>query len=72
LKKTAEKLAVVRDPGISIAVAVEKTGKRIGRIRMRRIPNVSQKTLHGFIEKMVEQGSMVCTDGWPAYGGLTN
>jgi len=53
-----------------IAVAVENTGKKIGRIRMKRIPNASQKTLHGFIGEMIEPGSVVCTDGWSGYYNL--
>ena len=53
-----------------IAIAVEITGKKIGRIRMKQIPDVSRKTLHEFIAEMVEQGSMICTDGWPAYCDL--
>jgi len=50
-----------------IAVAVEITGKKIGRIRMKRIPDASRETLHGFIEETVEPDSVICTDGWPAY-----
>jgi len=53
-----------------IAVAVEKNGRKIGRIRMKRIPDVSRTTLHGFIEEVVEQGSVICTDGWAAYCDL--
>jgi transposase-like protein len=54
-----------------IAVAVEITGRKIGRIRMKRIPDASRETLHGFIAETVEQGSVICTDGWPAYCDLT-
>jgi len=50
-----------------IAVAVEYAGKKIGRIRMRRIPSADRDCLHGFIKEMIEPGSTVCTDGWPAY-----
>jgi transposase-like protein len=53
-----------------IAVAVENTGQKIGRIRMKRIPDASQKTLHGFIGEMIEPGSVVCTDGWSGYDNL--
>ena len=54
-----------------IAVAVEITGKKIGRIRMKQIPNASREILHEFIEEMVEPGSVICTDDWPPYCGLT-
>ena len=50
-----------------IIVAVEEKGDGIGRIRMRRIPDTSRKTLHGFIKDVVEPGSVVRTDGWRAY-----
>jgi transposase-like protein len=54
-----------------IAVAVENTGKKIGRIRMKRIPDASRDALHGFIKEMIEPGSVICTDGWPAYCNLS-
>jgi len=54
-----------------IAVAVEITGKKIGRIRMKRIPDASRETLYEFIGEMVEPGSVICTDGWPACCDLT-
>lgn len=53
-----------------IAVAVEDTGKKIGRIRMKRIPNTSRETLHGFIAETVELGSTIRTDGLQSYREL--
>ena len=53
-----------------IAVAVEDTGKKMGRIRMKRIPNTNRETLHGFITEMVEPGSTIRTDGLQAYRDL--
>ena len=53
-----------------VAVAVECTGGKTGRIRMKRIPDVSRKTLHGFIAEVIEPNSVIYTDGWSAYGGL--
>jgi transposase-like protein len=50
-----------------IAVAAEADGKGIGRIRLRHIPDVTRKTLHGFIEEVIEPGATVQTDGWAAY-----
>lgn len=53
-----------------VAVAAQRKGKHIGRIRMKRIPNVSSKSLVGFVEESVEPGSTVHTDGWDAYTRL--
>lgn len=54
-----------------VAIAVEITGRKIGRIRMKRIPDASRESLHGFIAEMIESGSTICTDGWQAYCDLT-
>jgi len=54
-----------------IAVAVECTDGKTGRIRMRRIPNANRRTLHGFIAEMIEPSSVIYTDGWSAYDDLT-
>ena len=48
-------------------VAVEKDGRGIGRIRMRRIPDASAESLMPFIADSVEPGSVVRTDGWLGY-----
>ena len=53
-----------------IIVAAEEEGTRIGRIRMRRIPDLRKKTLHGFIADAVELGGTVKTDGWRGYLGM--
>jgi len=53
-----------------IIVAAEVQGRAIGRIRMRRIPELSRATLHGFIEEVVEPGSVIRTDGLQAYRDL--
>jgi transposase-like protein/ribosomal protein L37AE/L43A len=50
-----------------IAVAAERDGAGIGRIRMARIANFDRATLHGFISENVEPGSTVCTDGLNSY-----
>lgn len=54
-----------------IIVAVQEDGGKIGRIRMRRIPDLTKDTLHGFIQESVEPGSVVRTDGLSAYCGLS-
>lgn len=53
-----------------IIVAAEEDGRGIGRIRLRRISDLTKATLHGFIMDVVEEGSTVRTDGLRAYMGL--
>lgn len=54
-----------------VIVAAEHDGAGIGRIRLQRIDDLTQATLHGFIAQAVEPGSTVTTDGLPAYMGLS-
>jgi len=53
-----------------VMVGAEEDGKGIGRIRLRRVLDLTKATLHGFIAQAVEPGSVVRTDGLPAYLGL--
>jgi transposase-like protein len=53
-----------------VIVAAQADGRRTGRIRMARIPDLSKESLHGFITRAVEPGSLVRSDGWASYGGL--
>jgi hypothetical protein len=50
------------------AVAAEMDGRGIGRIRLRHIPNVSRKTLPGFIAESIQPGRTVQTGGLNACG----
>src|SRR5262249_55743693 len=51
-----------------IVVAAEQEGRhRIGRIRLRRVPDASADSLQGSIDAVVEPGSVVHTDGWLGY-----
>jgi transposase-like protein len=54
-----------------LIVAAQEDGQGIGRIRMRRIPDLKRETLHSFVRESVEPGSVIVTDGWSAYGDLT-
>lgn len=54
-----------------VVVAVETPGKGLGRARLRRIPDLTQKTLHGFIRNVIAPGSTIITDGWRPYLGLS-
>lgn len=53
-----------------IVVAAQADGRGIGRIRLRRVPDLTKASLHGFIRDVVEPGSTVRTDGLSAYVGL--
>jgi len=61
-RKTASKAIV--------AIAVEKDGRGFGRVRLRRIRDVSADSLLGFVCNTVEPGSTIQTDGWRGYTGL--
>jgi transposase-like protein len=53
-----------------VAVAAQVNGKGIGRIRLRRIPDASARSLQTFMTEAIEPGSRVITDGWEGYEGL--
>ena len=53
-----------------VAIALELHPKGFGRVRIRRIPDVTAKSLTPFVRQAVEQGSTVHTDGWPGYNEL--
>ena len=50
-----------------ILISVEKSGKGIGRIRMKLISDTSSETLLTGIREMVEEGSAIETDAWSGY-----
>lgn len=53
-----------------VAVAAEKDGAGIGRIRLQHVQDASACSLHDFVLASVESGSVVHTDGWEGYNGL--
>lgn len=56
-----------------VVIAVEVLSpKGFGRVRMRRIPDVSGNSLTPFVNEVVEKGSQVLTDGWKGYNKLSN
>lgn len=55
---------------VLLIVAAQVDGAGIGRIRLRRLADLTKASLHGFIDESVESGSVVKTDGLPAYRGL--
>ena len=50
-----------------VAVAVELEGRKMGRVRLRHIPNASGANLLRFVIDCVEKGSLIHTDGWRGY-----
>ena len=54
-----------------MVVAAQEDGKRIGRIRLRRVADAAGESLEPAVWEMVEPGSTVRTDGWRGYNGLT-
>jgi transposase-like protein len=54
-----------------VAVAVEITERKTGRMRLAKIPNASSESLHKFIESNIEKPSKIITDGWLGYNGLS-
>ena len=45
-------------------------GRRLGRLRLKAVPDASAKSLKGFLAANVAQPTVVATDGWRAYAGL--
>lgn len=53
-----------------VLAAVERKGRKIGRIRLQIADNCSSDSLIPFIIQNVEAGSQVITDGWKGYDSL--
>lgn len=53
-----------------VLIAVELDGKRLGRVRLRRIDDASAESLIAGISYAVEPGSIIRTDGWSGYAGM--
>ena len=54
-----------------VIIAVELLDKGSGRVRMSLVPDASKKALGEFITNNIEVGSIVITDGWKGYSGLS-
>ena len=50
-----------------VEVAVEQDGTRVGRCRLTIIDDAGAAALRAFLLAHVEPGSVVLSDGWPAY-----
>lgn len=55
-----------------VMIAAQADGKKIGRIRMVRIADASAANLLSALVQSVEPGTLVQTDGWKGYSGLTD
>jgi len=55
-----------------VVIAAEEKPEGIGRIRLRRVPSASGKSLLSFIQDVVEPGSTIRTDGWQGYNRLSS
>lgn len=54
-----------------VVIAVEiHLPKGFGRVRLKRVADVSAGSLMSFIREAIEPGSVVQTDGWPGYDEL--
>jgi transposase-like protein len=55
-----------------VAIAVEmRQPKGFGRVRIQRVADVSAISLTRFVRQAVEAGSLIHTDGWKSYNGLS-
>jgi transposase-like protein len=53
-----------------VVIGAEEDGRGIGRIRLARVPAATKQSLQGFVQQVIEPGSVVHTDGFAAYRGL--
>jgi transposase-like protein len=53
-----------------VLVAAQEDGRGIGRIRMRRVEELTKATVRAFLAEAVEPGSVIRTDGLNVYEGL--
>jgi transposase-like protein len=59
------------DHKCAVAIAVERKGKKLGRLRMQVIDRCSADNLIPFMQTNVSTGSFVSTDGWKGYSSLS-
>lgn len=53
-----------------VAIAAEESGQGIGRIRLRRIEDLSADSLPPFVRGAAAPGATIHTDGWSGYARL--
>jgi transposase-like protein len=55
---------------VLVAIAVECRNGGSGRVRLGRIPDVSARSLHGFITRHIQPGAVLLTDAWQGYAAI--
>lgn len=58
------------DHKCKVAVAIERKGRKLGRLRMQVISRCSANELTPFVTDNITRGSCITTDGWKGYSGL--
>lgn len=58
------------DHKCKVAVAIERNGRKFGRVRMQVIENCSANELIPFATNHIVPGSCITTDGWKGYSSL--
>lgn len=53
-----------------VVIAAEVKSPRIGRIRLQRVSDASATSLEEAVQRAVDQGSIIQTDGWNGYSHL--
>ncbi len=59
-------------PKCAVAAAVERKGRKLGRLRLQVIEQCSADQLIPFVQANVAPGSTITTDGWNGYSGLAD
>jgi len=54
-----------------VVIAAEIDGRRIGRIRLRCVPDASGESLEGAVQEAVKEKSVIRTDAWKGYNRLS-
>lgn len=55
-----------------VVIAAEIDGRRIGRIRLRRVPDAAGESLEKAVQEAAEEKSVIRTDGWKGYNRLND
>lgn len=53
-----------------VVIAAQKDGRKLGRIRLQRVPDASGNSLENAIQNNIEPGSIIQTDGWQGYNAI--
>ena len=53
-----------------VLIAAQEDGRRVGRIRLRRVQDASAQSLEPAVVEAIEPGAIIHTDGWSGYCGL--